>query len=547
MPLLPRGLYGRLILSVSLVITAVIVLFGFVTFRHQAARMEESARTTLSRTAKNLSLVCADYLLIDDYASLEVYLKRFAELPNILEIEVTDAAGKRVAHVAREGGTPRVRFTELGQVVRGKPEEHTPRVTAERNALHIWHPMSESGMLGWVHLSLSTVEIDVLRAIVLKNTAAASIIGLMIGLVALMLVLRPHARAVRYIAAFANRLKEKKGDEMAVQYGALELEELSRALNDTSRKLCEGDQDILSHQRDLEEKTNKLSRELDERIRAEVKLARSTEELREVHEDLRSFVYSASHDLRGPLVSIKGFTEELKQGLELDRPLHEGGAARPDETERERAHETVRSTVPEALAYISSAVDRMDDLISAMLKLSRLSRRELKREPIDLNRMVGILLAGMEERIINQGVIVRVGELPLIVADRDFMEHIVGHLLDNALKYFAEQRPGVLEIFGEQGQEDTILHIRDNGRGISADDLPKIFEMFRRVGHHDVPGVGMGLTYVKTLVRRHGGRIWCESQPGEGSTFSFSIPRRGESERDPGRESSVKNGMDSRD
>jgi signal transduction histidine kinase len=101
---------------------------------------------------------------------------------------------------------------------------------------------------------------------------------------------------------------------------------------------------------------------------------------------------------------------------------------------------------------------------------------------------------------------------------------IFGNILDNAVKYLRPGVPGKIEIIAEANSEGTTFSIRDNGRGIPNEEIHKVFEMFRRVGEQDVPGEGVGLACVKTLVRRHGGRIWCKSEPGAGSTFSFSIP-----------------------
>ena len=104
------------------------------------------------------------------------------------------------------------------------------------------------------------------------------------------------------------------------------------------------------------------------------------------------------------------------------------------------------------------------------------------------------------------------------------MEQIISNLLMNAIIYLDKSRPGRITVTGERNSKDTIYRIQDNGRGIALDDMPKIFELFRRAGKQDVPGEGMGLAYVRTLVRRFGGRIWCESELGEGSTFTFTIP-----------------------
>jgi signal transduction histidine kinase len=104
------------------------------------------------------------------------------------------------------------------------------------------------------------------------------------------------------------------------------------------------------------------------------------------------------------------------------------------------------------------------------------------------------------------------------------MEQIVGNLLGNAVKYLDSERAAEIEITAERGEEETVFRIRDNGRGIAREDMDKVFAPFRRVGRQDVPGEGMGLPYVQALVRRHGGRIWCESELGVGTTFSFAIP-----------------------
>jgi signal transduction histidine kinase len=103
------------------------------------------------------------------------------------------------------------------------------------------------------------------------------------------------------------------------------------------------------------------------------------------------------------------------------------------------------------------------------------------------------------------------------------MLEIVDNILDNAVKYLSPDRPGLIEISGQRNGREALFLFCDNGRGIAKDDLAKIFGLFRRVGEQDTPGKGMGLAYVKALVRRQGGRTWCESE-GAGTTFSVSIP-----------------------
>ena len=117
-----------------------------------------------------------------------------------------------------------------------------------------------------------------------------------------------------------------------------------------------------------------------------------------------------------------------------------------------------------------------------------------------------------------------VGNLPAIVTDKAALEQIFGNLLDNAIKYLDADRRGEIAITADEYDDNIFFHVRDNGRGMAPEDIPKAFEIFRRVGRQDVPGEGMGLAYVKTLVRLLGGHITCESASGSGTTFSFSIP-----------------------
>jgi signal transduction histidine kinase len=105
------------------------------------------------------------------------------------------------------------------------------------------------------------------------------------------------------------------------------------------------------------------------------------------------------------------------------------------------------------------------------------------------------------------------------------MTQIVSHLLSNAIKALVPGRPGELRITAAAGPETTAFHIQDTGRGIAADNIPKVFEVFRGLDPQEAAGAGMGLAYVRTLVRRHGGDVRCQSTPGVGTTFTFTIAK----------------------
>ena len=246
--------------------------------------------------------------------------------------------------------------------------------------------------------------------------------------------------------------------------------------------------------------------------------------MREANEDLRSFAYIVSHDLRAPLVSIKGFSEELGISTAEITALLEKYQPVLQEEDRKLFEQLVKQDIRESLAFIGSSVTRMDRLITSVLKLSRLGHQELKSESVDMKVLVQSILSSLAHQIEAKQVQVVIGDLPVVTADRQSMEQVMGNLFDNALKYLEPGRAGEITVNATQMNEETTFHISDNGRGIAADDMNKVFELFRRAGKQDMPGEGMGLTYVKTIVKRHGGRIWCESKLGQGTTFSFSVP-----------------------
>jgi signal transduction histidine kinase len=197
-----------------------------------------------------------------------------------------------------------------------------------------------------------------------------------------------------------------------------------------------------------------------------------------------------------------------------------------DAKQRTAVTTVLQKNVPEALDFIDSSVTRMNRFINANLKLSRLGHRELDLEPIDMNALVQTTLQSLARQIEEGQVKVTVGSLPEVVADRLSMEQIMGNILTNAVLYLDPGRPGEIEITAERSHDETTFHVRDNGRGIAEKDMPKVFAPFQRAGRQDIPGEGMGLSYVQALIRRHGGRLWCESEPGVGTTFSFTIPRK---------------------
>ena len=255
----------------------------------------------------------------------------------------------------------------------------------------------------------------------------------------------------------------------------------------------------------------------------ERQLQRYADRIERTEEELVTLAYIVSHDLRTPLISLKSFAAELNSALETVHPVIDALSPHLEDKQEKIINQVFQEDIPEFLDFIQYSIGQMDKLIGAILKLSRLTRKELTFEPLDTEALVQKTLSRLAPSIEKRQASVSVGPLPEIFADRGAMEQIWEHILTNAVIYLEADRPGEIEITAEKKQDKTVFHVRDNGRGIAERDMSKVFKPFRRAGRQNVPGEGMSLAYARTLIRRHGGYIECTSKLEVGTTFTFTI------------------------
>jgi signal transduction histidine kinase len=248
--------------------------------------------------------------------------------------------------------------------------------------------------------------------------------------------------------------------------------------------------------------------------------------LREANEEIQRFTYIVSHDLRSPLVNIMGFASEIdvwqKQIFARLGVLRaQVGSEQDGESD-----EALRSDVEEALSFIKSSVAKMDRLIGALLKLSREGQRQFQPQSIDMSKLLRSTLEALAYQAQAVNAKISIGELPTITSDRLALEQVFSNLMDNAVKYLRAGVPGSIEVGAVEADGVITYEVRDNGRGIAARDRERIFDLFRRSGIQDRPGDGIGLAHARTLVRGLGGSINVESEPGRGTVFKVTLPRR---------------------
>jgi signal transduction histidine kinase len=262
--------------------------------------------------------------------------------------------------------------------------------------------------------------------------------------------------------------------------------------------------------------------QLEELRQIQREIEKKNAELEAINREVRDFAYIVAHDLRSPVVNVKGFMEEVHWSIDDLKALKVRENLPHDV--RARWDKIMQEDLPESLAYIQAGTQRMETLISFVLDLAREGRREFHIEAVNLNDMLQAIFASERHIIREQNAVVSVATLPIIQADANAMQQILGNLINNALKYHHPQRTPQLHITHTAMADGVTLHIRDNGVGIPKVDAEKVFQLFRRASTTtDTNGLGMGLAYVQMLVRRHGGRVWFDSSE-VGTIFHVYLP-----------------------
>jgi PAS domain S-box-containing protein len=241
-----------------------------------------------------------------------------------------------------------------------------------------------------------------------------------------------------------------------------------------------------------------------ERKRAEERLVRLLTELERSNKELELFAYVASHDLQEPLRMVSSYTQLLERRY----------SAKLDDDARE------------FIGYAVDGANRMQRLINDLLEFSRVSTRGKPLEPTDLAEVLGNVRANLSVAIEETGALVTNDFMPVVTADAGQLGQLLQNLVANGIKFRNGTRPHV-HVRTVETPDHWEFSVSDNGIGIEQQYFDRIFVIFQRLHTKgDYPGTGIGLALCKRIVERHGGRIWVESKPNEGSTFSFTIPKR---------------------
>jgi len=239
--------------------------------------------------------------------------------------------------------------------------------------------------------------------------------------------------------------------------------------------------------------------------------------------EMRTFVSHVSHDLRTPLVSIKGFSMELKALLaELAEHVAE---CRVQTSSCKETFEERYEAAMEAVNYIESSSARVERLVNSLVGLYKASTAQLNDTVVNTHKMIGNILSSMQHQIDRKNCQVSLRPTPELRIDLSVAERIFGNILDNAVKYLDPSRPGELVIDYWLSEPEIIFSIKDNGIGIDYNSSEHVFRLFGRANDCDeTPGDGVGMAMVKALLKLYNGRIWYTSIPDKGTTFFVALP-----------------------
>jgi light-regulated signal transduction histidine kinase (bacteriophytochrome) len=235
----------------------------------------------------------------------------------------------------------------------------------------------------------------------------------------------------------------------------------------------------------------------------EQKVTERTARLKAVNEELESFSYSVSHDLRAPLRHIQGYTDML----------------------RDHAKDSLDAKSRRYLTSVSEAAQRMSTLIEDLLDFSRMGRARFQAGQVDMNQLVAEARLELAPEIQSRKITWKIGEVPAAHGDRAMLKQVWLNLLSNAVKYSRKATPAKIIVGAKQRDGDTEYFVQDNGAGFDMKYADKLFGVFQRLHRADqFEGSGIGLANVRRIITRHGGRTWAEAKLERGAKFYFTLP-----------------------
>jgi len=243
-------------------------------------------------------------------------------------------------------------------------------------------------------------------------------------------------------------------------------------------------------------------------------------ELKRKNRELTRILYIASHDLRGPLLNIEGWSRQLESEtgslLNSCNPKNNNEVHYPDSIRKNE------SIIKLAVNTICTNVIKMSTLIDGLLKLYRAGNAEFEMNPVNMNNLIKKLSLKFQNKLEQNKIDFQLNDLPGCMGDENQIERIFSHLIANSIKYRKKNGSAYIRITGRQRDEDAIYCVEDNGLGIAKEDHEKIFKIFEKLDP-GASGSGLGMGIISKIIEKHSGEIWLESEKMQGTRFFVKL------------------------
>ena len=493
---LVRRLLGVVLLST--VVALVLALGAMLAF--DLARYRKSGLNDLVTQAEVVGRSSVAALSFDDARVAQEAVDLLRYRPKIQAAALYNARGRLIAQYLRDPEETLPKLPEGDAVrVEGDSVVAFRRIVADREIVGTVYLRSDyefyDRVFSYLGIAALVMAASVLAAYFLSRPLRRAVTR----------PLRAIAAAAREVtergnfALRAEKLSEDEIGQLAEAFNAMlgEIERATRELQATNRDLG---REVAERAR-AEGEIRRLNSEL------EVRVKERTAQLEYSNGELEAFCHTVSHDLRGPLRSIDGFSQALLEDFPGDVP---------EEAKR-------------YLARIRTATLRMSQLIEDLLNLSRVSRGELTRAEVDVGDIARQVAADLQGREPGRAVELSVWEGMRASADARLLRAALENLVGNAWKFTSRAPQARIEVGQVRDGERRVFFVRDNGAGFDMAYADKLFGAFQRLhGANEFAGTGIGLATVQRIIHRHGGEIWADAQPGKGAVFYFSLEPGGE-------------------
>lgn len=378
----------------------------------------------------------------------------------------------------------------------------------DENFFNYFYPIVDSReentneILGYVCFRMDNLELDKIRQQYFNTALLSLAAALLTAIIISFFLQRSISQPLKKLLLFVKRVSNTKDYSLRVRdQGDDEIGALSNEFDEMLHRINRRDNRLREAREQLEDRVEMRTQQLQE---ANEKLIERSEALERSNRELEQFAYVASHDLQEPLRSIGGFTQLLEKKYKGQ----------------------IDEEADEYIDFVTDGVNRMQSLIKDLLLFSRLGRLGGQLTNTNLSEVLENTKLNLRFAIDEAGATIHAEDLPDLVADKIQLGHLFQNLISNAIKFRADRPPHV-NITVEEKKDVYQFAVSDNGIGIEKEYQDRIFLIFQRLHtKEEYQGSGIGLAICQKIVELHGGKIWLESQPNQGSTFYFTISKK---------------------